>query len=64
MLNNLRVIGITVGSVRAHGEVCELISAARIVPHISHVFGWEKLDEAVATMRAGTHIGKIALSVP
>jgi NADPH:quinone reductase-like Zn-dependent oxidoreductase len=64
MLNNLRVIGITVGSVRAHGEVCELISAAHIMPHISHVFGWEKLDEAVATMRAGTHIGKIALTVP
>jgi NADPH:quinone reductase-like Zn-dependent oxidoreductase len=64
MLNNLRVIGITVGSVRAHGEVCELISAAHIMPHISHVFDWEKLDEAVATMRAGTHIGKIALTVP
>ena len=49
MLNNLRVIGITVGSVRAHRELCEFMSTARIKPHISHVFDWEKLDEALAS---------------
>jgi NADPH:quinone reductase-like Zn-dependent oxidoreductase len=64
MLNNLRVIGITVGSVRAHREVCELISSAGIKPHISHVFDWEKLAEALQVMRAGEHIGKIALTIP
>ncbi len=64
MLNNLRVIGITVGSVRAHREVCELISSAGIKPYISHVFDWEKLEEALQVMRAGEHIGKIALTVP
>jgi NADPH:quinone reductase-like Zn-dependent oxidoreductase len=64
MLNNLRVIGITVGSVRAHREACELISSAGIKPHISHVFDWEKLDEAMQVMRAGEHIGKIALTIP
>ena len=64
MLNNLRVIGITVGSVRAHREACELISAAGITPHISHVFDWEKLDEALQVMRAGEHVGKIALTIP
>jgi len=64
MLNNLRVIGITVGGVRAHREVCELISSAGIKPHISHVFDWEKLAEALQVMRAGEHIGKIALTIP
>jgi NADPH:quinone reductase-like Zn-dependent oxidoreductase len=64
MLNNLRVIGITVGSVRAHREACELISGAGITPHISHVFDWEELDEALRVMRAGEHIGKIALTIP
>ena len=29
MLNNLRVIGITVGSVRAHAELCELMSRGK-----------------------------------
>jgi NADPH:quinone reductase-like Zn-dependent oxidoreductase len=64
MLNNLRIVGITVGSVRAHRELCELVSSAGIKPHISHVFDWEKLGEAVAVMRAGEHVGKIALTIP
>ncbi len=64
MLNNLRVIGITVGSVRAHREACELISSAGIKPQISHIFDWKKLDQALQVMRAGEHIGKIALTIP
>jgi NADPH:quinone reductase-like Zn-dependent oxidoreductase len=64
MLNNLRVIGITVGSVRAHREMCEVVSKAGIKPQISHVFDWEQLDEAVRVMRAGEHVGKIALTIP
>lgn len=63
MLNNLRVIGITVGSVRAHRELCEEITRAGITPHISHVFDWEQLDEALRVMRAGAHVGKIALTI-
>jgi NADPH:quinone reductase-like Zn-dependent oxidoreductase len=64
MVNNLRVIGITVGSVRAHLELCDLISKAAIRPHISHVFDWENLAEAVQVMQAGQHVGKIALTIP
>jgi NADPH:quinone reductase-like Zn-dependent oxidoreductase len=64
MLNNLRIIGITVGSVRAHRELCEFVSGAEIKPHISHVFDWEKLDEALELMRAGAHVGKIAITIP
>ncbi|MCV7166699.1 zinc-dependent alcohol dehydrogenase family protein [Mycobacterium stomatepiae] len=64
MLNNLRVIGITVGSVRAHREMCEVVSRAGIKPHISHVFDWEQLDEALRVMRANEHVGKIALTMP
>ena len=64
MLNNLRIVGITVGSVRAHRKLCELMSRAGIKPHISHVFDWEKLEDALAVMRAGEHVGKIALTIP
>ena len=64
MLNNLRVIGITVGSVHAQREVCALISEAGIKPHISHVFDWEKLEEALRVMRAGENVGKIAITIP
>jgi NADPH:quinone reductase-like Zn-dependent oxidoreductase len=64
MLNNLRVIGITVGSVRAHRELGDLIATTAIKPHISHVFDWQNLADAVGVMRAGEHIGKIALTIP
>jgi NADPH:quinone reductase-like Zn-dependent oxidoreductase len=64
MLNNLRIVGITVGSVRAHRALCEVIANRGIKPHISHVFDWEKLDEALAVMRAGEHVGKIAITIP
>ena len=64
MLNNLRVIGITVGSVRTHRDLCEVMSRAGIKPHISHVFDWERLEEAVGVMRAAAHVGKIALTIP
>jgi len=64
MLNNLRIIGLTVGSVRAHREVCGLISEAGIKPHISHVFDWERIEEALGVMRAAEHVGKIALTIP
>ncbi|OBI94138.1 NAD(P)-dependent alcohol dehydrogenase [Mycobacterium sp. 1245805.9] len=64
MLNNLRIVGITVGSVRAHRALCELISATGIKPHISHTFDWQQLDEALAVMRAGEHVGKIAITIP
>jgi NADPH:quinone reductase-like Zn-dependent oxidoreductase len=64
MLNNLRVIGITVGSVRVHTELCDVMSKAAINPHISHVFDWERLDEALRVMRAGEHVGKIAITIP
>jgi NADPH:quinone reductase-like Zn-dependent oxidoreductase len=64
MLNNLRVIGITVGSVRAHRELCALISEVGIKPHISHVFDWEEVEQALRVMRAGEHVGKIAITIP
>lgn len=64
MLNNLRLIGITVGSVKSHADLCELVGTAAIVPHISHVFNWEHTAEAVRVMQAGEHIGKIAITIP
>ncbi|OBA78394.1 hypothetical protein A9W99_24560 [Mycobacterium sp. 1164966.3] len=64
MLNNLRIIGITVGSVRTHRELCEVMATAGIKPHISNVFDWEDLDEALRVMRGGEHVGKIAITIP
>lgn len=64
MLNNIRVIGITVGSVLSFVRLCELITRDGIRPHISHVFQWTELLEAVRVLQAREHIGKIALTIP
>jgi NADPH:quinone reductase-like Zn-dependent oxidoreductase len=64
LMNNLRIVAITVGSVRTHRELSEFVSETGIKPHISHVFDWEDLDKAFETMRAGEHVGKIVLTIP
>lgn len=64
LFNSIRVIGVTVGSVRSFVELCELISRETIRPHISHLFEWTELTEAARVLGAGEHVGKIALSIP
>jgi len=64
MVNNLRVIGITVGSVHTQRDLCEVMSRSGFKHHISHVFDWERLDEAVGVIGAAAHVGKIALTIP
>lgn len=64
MTRNVRLEGITVGSVRDHRELCRAVAAAGLHPHISHRFGWEELAVAVRVMQANEHVGKVALTVP
>lgn len=64
LTKSIRIIGVTVGSVRSFVELCELISREAIRPHISHVLEWTELSEAARVLAAGEHIGKIALVIP
>jgi NADPH:quinone reductase-like Zn-dependent oxidoreductase len=57
LFNSIRIIGVTVGSVRSFVELCELISQALIRPHVSYVFEWTDLTEAVRVLAAGEHVG-------
>lgn len=64
MLNNIRLIGITVGSVLSFAAMCKVMARDGIRPHISHVFDWNDLGEAVRVLQSGEHVGKIALRIP
>lgn len=64
MMNNIHLVGITVGSVAAHADLGRAVARAGIRPHISHVLGWDELPEAMRLMQANEHVGKIALLVP
>jgi NADPH:quinone reductase-like Zn-dependent oxidoreductase len=64
MTQNIRLIGVTVGSVRAHRDLCRVIGEAGIHPHISHTFAWDEIPEAMRVLQAGEHVGKIAITIP
>jgi NADPH:quinone reductase-like Zn-dependent oxidoreductase len=64
LMQQIRLVGIAVGSVADHRDLCRAVEVAGLRPHISHTFGWDQLAEAVRVQRANEHIGKIALLIP
>jgi NADPH:quinone reductase-like Zn-dependent oxidoreductase len=64
MMNNVHLVGVTVGSVAAHADMCQAVTLAAIRPQISHVLGWDEVPEAMRLMQANEHVGKIAITIP
>lgn len=64
LMQQIRLVGIAVGSVADQRDLCRSVTAAEIRPHISHTFEWDQLAEATRVQRANEHIGKIALLIP
>ena len=64
MTRQIRLQGISVGSVAALRDLCSASAGAGIRPHISHTFDWTELAEAQRIQQAGEHIGKIAITIP
>jgi NADPH:quinone reductase-like Zn-dependent oxidoreductase len=64
LMQQIRLVGIAVGSVADHRDLCRAIETSTIRPHISHTFAWDQLDEAMRVQQANEHIGKIALEIP
>ncbi|WP_051551496.1 zinc-dependent alcohol dehydrogenase family protein [Nocardioides sp. URHA0020] len=64
MLRNIRVAGVTVGSVADHRAMAAAVADARIHPHLSHTFDWREAEDAIALVAAAGHVGKVGLVVP
>jgi NADPH:quinone reductase-like Zn-dependent oxidoreductase len=64
LMQQIRLVGIAVGSVADHRDLCRAIETTAIRPHISHTFAWDQIDEAVRVQQANDHIGKIAVTIP
>ena len=64
MLRNIRVAGVTVGSVADHRAMAAAVADAQIRPHLSHTFDWLEAEAAIALVAAAGHIGKVGLVVP
>lgn len=64
MTQNIRLNGVTVGSVAAHRELAAFVETHGIVPHVSHTLGWDDLADALDVLDANDHVGKIGITVP
>jgi NADPH:quinone reductase-like Zn-dependent oxidoreductase len=64
MTQNIHLVGITVGSVAAHADLSRAVEATCIRPHVSHTCSWDRLADAMRTLEANEHVGKIAITVP
>ena len=64
MTRNIRLVGVTVGSVADSLALSAAIERAGIVPQVSHSLSWDDMGEAMRVMQAGEHIGKITIAIP
>ena len=59
----LRVQGNNTGSVADLTQAARAIAAHRIVPVVDRVFPWDRAADAYAVVEAGSHFGKVALTI-
>jgi NADPH:quinone reductase-like Zn-dependent oxidoreductase len=64
MTRQIRLFGVSVGSVAAQRALCRAMAASSINPPVSHTFGWADLGEATRVQQAGEHVGKIGITIP
>lgn len=59
LMRNIRLQGITVGSVAMFAEMNRAISAGRLKPVIDRVFSFEQTQEALRYLESAQHFGKV-----
>jgi NADPH:quinone reductase-like Zn-dependent oxidoreductase len=64
MVRQVRLFGVSVGSVAMHRDLARAVSATGLHPHISHSFDWTELAAARELQQAQRHTGKIAITIP
>jgi NADPH:quinone reductase-like Zn-dependent oxidoreductase len=64
MTRNIRLVGVTTGSVATLGELCRAVETTDLHPQISHVLDWDQVAEGARIMGAGEHLGKVVVRVP
>jgi NADPH:quinone reductase-like Zn-dependent oxidoreductase len=64
MTRNIRLVGVTTGSVATLDALCRAVDANDLHPQISHVLDWDEVAEGARVMGAGEHVGKVVVRVP
>jgi NADPH:quinone reductase-like Zn-dependent oxidoreductase len=64
MVRQIRLFGVSVGSVTMLADLVRAVSATELRPHVSHTFDWTDLESAKHVQQEQQHIGKVAITIP
>jgi NADPH:quinone reductase-like Zn-dependent oxidoreductase len=64
MVRQIRLFGVSVGSVEMLGDLARATTATGLRPHVSHTFDWTGIDDAKQLQQEQRHTGKITLTIP
>jgi NADPH:quinone reductase-like Zn-dependent oxidoreductase len=64
MVRQIRLFGVSVGSVEMLADLGRAMTATGLRPHVSHTFDWGELDQAKQLQQEQRHTGKITLTIP
>jgi NADPH:quinone reductase-like Zn-dependent oxidoreductase len=64
MVRQVRLFGVSVGSVAQHRDLARAVNATGLHPHLSHRFDWSELAAARELQQSQRHTGKIAITIP
>jgi NADPH:quinone reductase-like Zn-dependent oxidoreductase len=64
MVRQIRLFGVSVGSVAMLADLARAVTATGMRPHVSHTFDWTEIDQAKQLQQEQRHTGKITLSIP
>jgi NADPH:quinone reductase-like Zn-dependent oxidoreductase len=63
MVRQIRLFGVSVGSVAMLADLARAVTATGMHPHVSHTFDWSEIDQAKQLQQEQRHTGKITLSI-
>jgi NADPH:quinone reductase-like Zn-dependent oxidoreductase len=64
MVRQIRLFGVSVGSVAMLTELVRAVTATELRPHVSHTFDWTDLESAKHVQQEQQHIGKVTITIP
>ena len=64
MVRQIRLFGVSVGSVAMLADLVRAVTATELRPHVSHSFEWTDLESAQHVQQEQHHIGKVTITIP
>ena len=64
MVRQIRLFGVSVGSVAMLADLASAVTATGLRPHVSHTFDWTEIDQAKQLQQEQRHTGKITFTIP